>query len=387
MMPLLLLIILLFLSQLHISWSTNNNNINNVIANSQEQQDYEKWLMWNIKNHHNYYRKRVNLEHNKTTKILDLRLENAEINKTRLVIKQDGSGDYRSINDALDTIPSHNTRRFILLIGPGVYREKINIPKTKGFISFVGDVKAPPTITGNDTASSVPHAAGHSSSSFNTFQTATVAINSDYFVALNIIFENTAPHEVGKTGEQAVALRISGDKAAFYNCSFLGSQDTLYDHKGLHFYRDCFIQGSVDFIFGYARSFYQNCTLNSISKKVASVTAQKRTVTTMSSGFSFMNCNVTGSGHVYLGRAWGDYSRVVFSFTFLDQLVLPQAWSIWGKPTRNSTVYYGEYRCSGPGSNMSGRVPWARALTDEEAQPFIGTHFVEGDSWITSTST
>ncbi|CAA0824930.1 Probable pectinesterase 53 [Striga hermonthica] len=194
--------------------------------------------------------------------------------------------------------------------------------------------------------------------------------------------QNTAPHVVGTAGGQAVALRISGSKAAFYNCSFYGGQDTLYDHKGLHYFSNCFIQGSVDFIFGYGTSLYENCYLNSIAKKVASVTAQKRTNSSLSSGFSFKDCTITGSGSIYLGRAWADYSRVVFSYTFMDKIVLPQGWSDWGDKSRDQKVYYGEYKCSGAGSNLTGRVAWARALTDEEAKPFIGTYFVDGDTWI-----
>lgn len=163
-----------------------------------------------------------------------------------------------------------------------------------------------------------------------------------------------------------MALRISGTKAAFHNCSFYGDQDTLYDHKGLHYFNNCYIQGSVDFIFGCGRSFYevksihfhneltnpikkfsplifhccwkwlQKCYLNSITKKVASVTAQKRSKSSMASGFSFKDSVVTGSGHIYLGRAWGDYSRVVFSYTFMDKIVLPQGWNDWGSQKRHS---------------------------------------------------
>lgn len=80
----------------------------------------------------------------------------------------------------------------------------------------------------------------------------------------------------------------------------------------------------------------KNCNLNSIAKEVASLTAQKRNNSSMSSGFSFKDCSVTGSGMVYLGRAWGDYSKVVFSYTFMDKLVLPEGWSDWGKNGRDS---------------------------------------------------
>ncbi|XP_021768576.1 pectinesterase QRT1-like [Chenopodium quinoa] len=353
------------------------------------QQEYEKWLLWNVQNHHLRRLALANPQPNAAgasgapSKTLDVRLENAETNKVRWTVNLNGTGDYKTITEAIDSVPIRNTRRLILHIMPGVYREKIHIPKTKPFITFMGDPDNPPIITGNDSASSTRG----DGKPLSTFQSATVAVDADYFIASNIIFENTAAHNVGSVGEQAVALRISGSKASFYECRFYGSQDTLYDHKGLHYFRNCFIQGSVDFIFGYGRSLYENCTLNSVAKKVASVTAQKRSKTSMSSGFSFKDCKVTGSGKVYLGRAWGDYSRVVYSFSFLDKLVNPLGWNDWGKSNRDSMVYYGEYKCIGPGSNITGRVPWSRVLTDKEAQPFIGTYYIEADTWLISPST
>lgn len=309
----------------------------------------------------------------------------AEINRMEISVSQDGTADFNTITQAINTIPLYNNRRVLIRINSGVYREKVNIPRTMRFITFVGNGSHPPTITGNDTASTV---SGRDGTPLRTFQTATVAVDADYFIAINVNFENTAPHVVGRVGEQAVALRISGTKAAFYNCSFYGSQDTLYDHKGLHYFSNCFIQGSVDFIFGYGTSLYEKCYLNSVSKKVASVTAQKRSNSSISSGFSFKNCSLTGSGggSIYLGRAWGDYSRVIFSYSFMDKIVLPQGWSDWGKQSRHQKVYYGEYKCSGPGSNLTGRVPWARALTDQEALPFIGTYYIDGDTWLMDPS-
>ncbi|XP_065625188.1 probable pectinesterase 53 [Quercus suber] len=358
--------------------------------------DYNHWISWNIKN----YQQKTTLKAESIVqapgaagrKALDLKLRKAEMNKVTISVSQNGTGDFKTIREALNSIPLYNTRRLILVIKQGVYRfgmtilkmltwdcrEKITIPRTLPFVTFLGDAIDPPTITGNDTAS----LAGRDGSPIGTFESATVSVDANYFVAINMKFENTAPHEIGSIGEQGVAIRISGTEAAFYNCSFYGSQDTLYDHKGLHYFNNCFIQGSVDFIFGYGRSLYENCNLNSIAKKVASLTAQKRTNSSLESGFSFTDSVVTGSGRVYLGRAWGDYSRVVFSYTFLDKTVLPQGWSDWGDQKRDFSVYYGEYKCSGPGANLTGRVPWARMLTDEEAKPFIGTYYVEGDSWL-----
>ncbi|XAR61446.1 Pectinesterase [Bertholletia excelsa] len=345
--------------------------------------DYNKWISWHVDN----YRKKTILESKLSTdsgttggNVVDKELMNAEMNRVRISVGQDAntSAVFKTINEALDSIPPHNSRRVIVSIKPGVYREKVVIPRTMPFVTLLGDASDPPIITGNDTAS----ASGTDGRPLRTFQSATVAVDANYFVAVNIKFENTAPHVIGSVGGQAVAVRISGTKVAFYNCSFYGTQDTLYDHKGLHYFYNCFIQGSIDFIFGYGRSLYQNCTLNSVGAKVASLTAQKRSNSSLSSGFSFKDSKVTGSGRVYLGRAWGDYSRVIFSYTFMDKIVLPQGWSDWGNRKRDSAVYYGEYQCSGPGANLSARVPWARILTDQEAQPFLGTYYVEGDSWL-----
>ncbi|XP_064937270.1 probable pectinesterase 53 isoform X3 [Musa acuminata AAA Group] len=260
-------------------------------------------------------------------------------------------------------------------------REKIVIPKSMPFITLLGDPASPPIISGNDTAAKM----GDNGRALKTFRSPTVAVNSNFFLAAYIQFENTAPvPDVGQRGGQAVAVRVSGDKAAFYNCSFYGEQDTLYDHKGLHYFKNCFIQGSVDFIFGYGRSLYENCYLNSVAKKVAALTAQKRNMASMESGFSFVRSTITGSGLVYLGRAWGDHSRVVFSYTFMDKVVIPQGWNSWRihRPEARSGVYYGEFQCGGPGANWTGRVHWARLLTHEEAQPFLGTYYVNGDSWL-----
>ncbi|KAF8039743.1 hypothetical protein BT93_B2072 [Corymbia citriodora subsp. variegata] len=359
-------------------------NISLASSSLNEDDGFRRWVSWNVGN----YRREASLNAMSMAqapgipgkKVTDWKLWKAEMNKVQKTVSQDGTGDYRTISEAVNSIAVFNTRRVILVIKPGVYREKINVPRHMPFVTFLGDSTSPPTITGNDTAS----VTGKKGTPLKTFQSATVAVDADYFVAINIKFENTAPHEVGAIGEQAVALRISGTKAAFYNCSFMGNQDTLYDHKGLHYFNNCFIQGSVDFIFGYGRSLYENCYLNSVTKKVASLTAQKRTNASLASGFSFKNSTITGSGLIYLGRAWGDYSRVIFSYTFMDRAVAPQGWSDWGDPKRDARVYYGEYKCSGPGANTTGRVPWARTLTDEEAKPFLGTYYIEGDTWLLS---
>ncbi|KAH7281212.1 hypothetical protein KP509_36G035900 [Ceratopteris richardii] len=219
-----------------------------------------------------------------------------------------------------------------------------------------------------------------------TYNSPTMSVNADFFVAWNIIVENDAPPpQQGQIDGQAVAFRISGNYGALYNCKFLGHQDTLYDHKGRHYFKHCFIQGNVDFIFGNGRSIYKDCYARALPieyESVGAVTAQKRGFSNFDSGFSFLNCNISGDGKVYLGRAWGNESRVVFAYTWMGDVVVPEGWNDFGFPARERTVFYAEYECSGPGANNSTRVSWARQLTPDEAQPFLSVGFINGEEWL-----
>ncbi|GAU45200.1 hypothetical protein TSUD_139050 [Trifolium subterraneum] len=253
---------------------------------------------------------------------LDLKLRQAESNKVNISVNPNGSGDFKTITEAINNISAPNNRRVFVFIAPGLYREKIVISQDLHFITFLGDATNKPIITGNDKASTI----GSDGKPLMTLKSATVAVDADYFIAINIVFENTASPRIGSNNDQAVALRISGNKCAFYNSDFYGFQDTLYDHKGLHYFNGCTIQGTTDFIFGNGRSLYEGCTLNSIAQNSGFITAQKRSSLTIDSGFSILKSKVIGSGQVYLGRPWGDYSRVIFSYTYMDNLVLPQGW-------------------------------------------------------------
>ncbi|KAF6141714.1 hypothetical protein GIB67_027892 [Kingdonia uniflora] len=259
------------------------------------------------------------------------------------------------------------------------HREKVNIPPLKGFITIEGAGADKTIVQWGDTAKTI----GATGQPIGTFNSATFAVNSAYFIAKNITFKNTTPLPVkGASGKQAVAFRISGDTAAFLGCRFLGAQDTLYDHLGRHYYKDCYIEGSVDFIFGNGLSLFEGCHVHAIAHNVGALTAQGRASLLDDTGFSFVNCKVTGSGALYLGRAWGTFSRVIFAYTYMDNIIISKGWYNWGDPNREMTVFYGQYKCTGPGANYAGRVSWARELTDEEAKPFISLSFIDGSEWI-----
>ncbi|XP_051207249.1 pectinesterase QRT1 [Lolium perenne] len=296
-----------------------------------------------------------------------------------IVVSQDGTGHSRTVQGAVDMVPAGNTRRVKILVKPGVYREKVTVPITKPFVSLIGMGTGRTVITWNARASDIDPS-GHQ---VGTFLSASVAVEADYFCASHITFENSAPAAPpGAVGQQAVALRLSGDKTMLYRCRILGTQDTLFDNIGRHYLFNCDIQGSIDFIFGNARSLYQGCRLHAVATSYGAIAASQRSSPSEESGFSFVGCRLTGSGMLYLGRAWGKYARVVYSYCDLSGIVVPQGWSDWGDHTRTKTVLFGEYNCKGPGASSRQRVPWSRALTYDEARPFLGRDFINGEQWL-----
>ncbi|XP_042038009.1 probable pectinesterase 53 [Salvia splendens] len=297
------------------------------------------------------------------------------------VHKNPKKGDFTTIKNAIASLPLFNPCRVVISVAPGTYREKIEIPVTLAYLTLEGAGGGRTIIRWDDTADRL----GPTGEPLGTYGSATFAVNAPHFVAKNIIFKNKArPPPAGAAGKQAVALRISADMAAFINCRFVGAQDTLYDHKGRHYFKKCYIQGSVDFIFGNGLSLYESCHLHAKTDTYGALTAQKRESMLEETGFSFVNCKVTGSGALYLGRAWGTFSRVIFAYTYMDNIITPRGWNDWGDKQRQMTVFYGQFKCSGPGAGFGGRVKWARELTKEEAQPFISLSFIDGHEWLTS---
>ncbi|KAJ0248822.1 putative pectinesterase 63 [Hirschfeldia incana] len=288
-------------------------------------------------------------------------------------VKQNGRGDFKTLTEAINSVPVGNKERVIIKLGHGEYKEKITIDRNKPFITLYGDPNAMPLLTFDGTAAE-----------YGTVDSATLIVLSDYFMAVNVIVKNSAPMPDGKRkGAQALSMRISGNKAAFYNCKFYGYQDTICDDTGNHFFKDCYIEGTFDFIFGSGRSLYLSTQLNVVGDGLRVITAHAGKSTEEKSGYSFVHCKVTGTGTgIYLGRAWMSHPKVVYAYTDMSSVVNPSGWHENTQTERDKTVFYGEYKCSGPGSRKEKRVKYTQDIDNIEANSFISLGYIQGSSWL-----
>ncbi|XVE73354.1 hypothetical protein DITRI_Ditri11bG0111200 [Diplodiscus trichospermus] len=318
----------------------------------------------------------------------DRKLLQASVNKTKfdLIVAKDGTGNFTNITDAVAAAPNNSDTRFVIYIKAGAYLENVEVERKKKMLMFVGD----------GIGKTVVKASRNVVDGYTTFRSATVAVVGNGFIAKGITFENAA----GPSKHQAVALRSGSDLSAFYKCSFVGYQDTLYVHSLRQFYRECDIYGTIDFIFGNAAVVFQNCNLyarkpNPNQKNI--FTAQGREDPNQNTGISILNSKIAAAADLipvkssfktYLGRPWKEYSRTVIMRSYIDDSVNPAGWLEWNGTFALNTLYYGEYLNRGPGSNTSARVTWPgyRVINSStEASQFTVGAFIQGNEWLNST--
>jgi len=290
-----------------------------------------------------------------------------------LTVAADGSGDFKTVQAAVDKVPENNTKRFVIAIKPGIYKEQIKVPANKPLISFLGTDAAKTVLT----FAISNKEAGSTSAAYAAY------IGGHDFRAENVTFENSFG-----TGSQAVAVLVEADRVVFKNCRFLGWQDTLYAKNGRQYYQDCYIEGHVDFIFGQAAAVFDNCVIH--SKGDGYIAAPMRFAADEPSGFVFYKCRLTSvdtKNGIFLGRPWRDYGRTVYIDTQMDAAIRPEGWNHW-LPEREKTAYLAEYKSIGPGANNTARVPWSRQLSDSEVKIFSVENFLKGsDGWNPKTAT
>src|SRR5215471_10286609 len=291
------------------------------------------------------------------------------------VVAADGSGDYKTIQEAINAVPqtTSESHRWLIFLKAGIYREVVYVQREKRFVSLVGEDPIRTVITYNLNANMI----GTDGRPIGTFRTPSVFIDADDFIAENVTFENSA----GPVG-QALALRVDGDRAVFRNCRFLGWQDTILLNRGRHYFEDSLITGHVDFIFGAATAFFERCHIHSWRNgyiTAASTPSEQRY------GFVFSGCEITGESadvKTYLGRPWRDFAQVTFLNTNMSEVVRPVGWNNWDRPERERTSRYSEFGSIGPGSKPNDRAGWAKPLSAADVSSISVAAVLGGaDNW------
>ena len=298
-----------------------------------------------------------------------------EINQYDYVVAKDGTGDFFTVQEAIDAVPNfRKSKRTTILVRAGEYKEKLVVPESKINISLIGEDGT--SITGNDYADK-ENIFGEPMS---TSGSATCYIYAPDFYAENITFQNSA----GRVG-QAVAAFVSGDRVMFKKCRFLGFQDTLYtyDKESRQYYEDCYIEGTVDFIFGWSEAVFNRCELH--SKGAGFITAPA-TDKGSKYGYIFYDCDITADpdvSNVCLGRPWRPYAKSVYIRCNMGPHIEFLGWNEWEKPEAEKGSFFAEYKSIGAGGKKDSRISWSHQLSDKELIKNYDIHAVlhGEDNW------
>ncbi len=296
-------------------------------------------------------------------------------NPDTLFVARDGTGEFRNINEAIEVCRAFMEYHKVIFVKKGTYKEKLVIPQWLTNIEICGEDRDNTIITWDDHANIFYAPTGKGMGTFRTF---TLKIQGSKITLKNITVENNS----ARLG-QAVALHTEGDRLTFINCRFLGHQDTIYtgNAKTRLFFKDCYIEGTTDFIFGPSTAWFEGCDI--FCKANSYITAAS-TPQDVPFGYIFNNCRITcdkGVDKVYLGRPWRDYGYTLFMNCELPREIRPEGWHQW-RPEAVKTARYMEYNNRGEGAATNQRVPWSRQLTKKEAQQItLERVFTINDNW------
>jgi pectinesterase len=282
----------------------------------------------------------------------------------KIIVSQSKNSKYKTIQSAIDAIPFGNKKPITIMVKNGIYKEIVVVDTRKNFISLIGEEQNKVVVTFNNHAGTKIE----NGDTLNTWNCASFFVYANDFSAKNITFQNNAGFKAG----QAVALRIEGDRAFFENCKMLGFQDVLFlSGSGVkQYFKNCYIEGTTDFIFGASTAVFENCHIH--SKKNSHVTAAS-TNSIVPYGFVFINCKLTadsGINKVSLGRPWSPTASVTYINCWMDKHIVPEGWSNWKNAANEATARYAEFASSGAGGDSTLRVKWSKQLSKTEAMKY-----------------
>lgn len=280
----------------------------------------------------------------------------AQERQDTIVVSRDGTGNFRTLQEAIESARAFMDYTVTIYVRNGVYKEKVIVPSWVENIDIIGEDRDKTIITYDDHANI---------NKMGTFRTYTVKVEGSDITFKNLTIENNAA-QLG----QAVALHTEGDRLKFINCRILGNQDTIYTGAKFTrlYFKDCYIDGTTDFIFGPSTALFEDCIIH--SKRNSYVTAAS-TPKEAKYGYVFKHCKLTaepGVDKVYLGRPWRPYAYTLFIECELGKHIVSAGWHNWGKQSNEETARYMEYKNTGEGTNASERVAWSKQLTKKEAE-------------------
>lgn len=294
----------------------------------------------------------------------------AQQKQDTIVVARDGTGAYRTIQEAVEAVRAFMDYTVTIYIKDGLYKEKLVIPAWVKNVQLVGESTEGTIITYDDHANI---------NKMGTFRTYTIKVEGNDITFKNLTVENNAA-PLG----QAVALHTEGDRLMFIHCRFLGNQDTIYTgREGARLlFTNCYIEGTTDFIFGSSTALFERCTIH--SKKNSYITAAS-TPENVAFGYVFKSCKLTaapGVTKVYLGRPWRPYAATTFLNCEFGSHIRPEGWDNWRNPENEKTARYAEFGNTGEGAATVGRVKWAKQLTNKEALKYtIENIFTDSSNW------
>ncbi|TGE27720.1 pectinesterase family protein [Hymenobacter metallicola] len=279
----------------------------------------------------------------------------------QVVVAQDGSGTYRTVQAALDAVPKNNSSPITILIKKGTYKEKLNLAKKQNFVRLLGEDLEQTILVYDDYNGRQVDGA----EPLGTSEAASFRVFGNNFTAENITFQNSA----GLLG-QAPAMWVYGDKARFVNCRFLGFRDTLYTYGygSRQFYKNCYIEGTTDFILGAATAWFEDCTLFCKPKGTCMTAAS--TPDSIAFGYVFQRCKIVGDApeeSYFLGRPWKPAAKTVFLNCEMSNIIKAKGWDHWGKEDNKQEAFFAEYKSKGPGAGAKNRTSWSRQLNADQA--------------------
>lgn len=318
------------------------------------------------------------------------------------LVAKDGSGNYISVQAAINAAPTNRTTPWKIFIKKGKYVETVVIPSNKPFMQLIGENMAE-TIISFDNYSGKANPAG---GTYGTSTCGTMIINAADVMLMNLSVENATGYGINANaivptpgdGPQAVAVYTTSDRVVFYNCRMNSGQDTYYggNNKGTRVYmKNSYIDGNTDFIFGSSTIIFDTCVIyprTRLDNATGGYVTAANTKFESGYGYVFRDCKLTqnrGATFYTLGRPWQNdagtadiaksYNKTVFLNSFMGSSIKPEGWSIWDAGTNTSFITYAEYKTKnydGTLKDVSGRVSWSKQLTAGEAAKYYNNDTV-----------